>query len=571
MAELRLEPGYQAVVIAMKPLEGTYAANALKWGVSGLNVDECRVETEDDLNGGAYAKTGERRDDGWGFQRAGAGEYEQPTGRFPANLLHDGSSNILKHFPGTGGSSAARFFKACPPDSETTQPPESESPRSTMAELRLQQGDVLERLKAYPDNYFDGCLTDPPYGLSAPPDMAEVLGKWLKFEEYKHSSKGFMGKEWDSFVPGPHVWAELLRVLKPGAHALVFAGTRTQDLMGLSLRLAGFELKDVAMYLYGSGFPKSHNISKAIDKAAGAEREVVGADPQAARRNKATSKFSGCYGEIKDAPTCPITAPATPEAQRFEGYGSALKPAYEPILVAMKPLSGTYAQNALEWGVGGLNVDGSRVGTDDVLSAGSGLLGYGDRADGKNKGQQNPQGRFPANLLLDGSPEVLEHFPQTSSWGDPNKKHVRQSDTNRNAYHLFNPKGQSVGQLYGDSGSAARFFQACPLDGPEPQPRVRYCAKASKRERNAGLEEPNTHPTLKPLSLTEYLARLILPPERDTPRRLINPYSGSGSEAIGAFHADWDEVTSIEREEEYVEIARARVSHHCGLYVDIKD
>ena len=414
-----------------------------------------------------------------------------------------------------------------------------------MAELRLECGDVLECLRSYPDNHFDACLTDPPYG-------------WQ-----------FMDKRWDYDIPSVEVWAELLRVLKPGAYALIACGTRTQHRMVVNVEDAGFTVRDVICWLHGQGFPKSTSVSAQIDKALGAEREVVGSakgavnpkgfkNPGNAEYKRSVQSGGAFQSEYN------VTAPATPEAQKWDGYGTALKPSVEFFTLVQKPLSGTYAQNALEWGVGGLNVDGSRVGTEVRFNgpAKPAKGTFNASFANSHKGEE-VSGRWPANLLLDGSPEVLEHFPQTSSG-------TRKSGTYRGmGYHGADER--EYPNIEGNDGSAARFFKTCPLDGPEPQPRVKYSGKASKRERNAGLEEPNTHPTLKPLSLTEYLARLILPPERDTPRRLINPYSGSGSEAIGAFHADWDEVVSIEREEEYVEIARARVSHHCGLYVDIKD
>lgn len=204
----------------------------------------------------------------------------------------------------------------------------------------LLQGDCRDILKAFPSNHFDSIVTDPPYGLSKQPDMTEVLQHWLAGDDYKSNGRGFMGKTWDSFVPGPSTWSEVLRTMKPGAYAVVFAGSRTQDLMSMSLRLAGFEILDTLFWLYGSGFPKSMDVAKAVDARDGME------------------------------------------AQQWEGWGTALKPAYEPIILARKPLDGTYASNLMQHGCGALNIDGSRNGE-----------------------------RWPANVLHDGClPEPMDRY-----------------------------------------------------------------------------------------------------------------------------------------------------------------
>jgi hypothetical protein len=254
----------------------------------------------------------------------------------------------------------------------------------------LYHGDNMELLRSLPDNSVDAIVTDPPYGLA------------------------FMGKKWDYDVPPVEVWAECLRVLKPGGHMLAFAGTRTQHRMAVRIEDAGFEIRDMIMWVYGSGFPKSHNISKAIDKAAGVEREVVGFDKSKWRDHKnhsgETVGKDFKYYETKAT----ITAPATPEAQQWEGWGSALKPAVEPITVARKPFRGTVAANVLEWGTGGINIDGCRVGTDDNLNGGayaengnrkesqSLIGGSGMNVPGKTVGKPfvQPSGRFPANFIL---------------------------------------------------------------------------------------------------------------------------------------------------------------------------
>jgi DNA modification methylase len=204
-------------------------------------------------------------------------------------------------------------------------------------------GDCIDALREMPDASVDAVVTDPPYGLSqhTAVDTAECLRAWVEGREYRHGKGGFMGRAWDSWVPGPEVWREVLRVLKPGGHACVFAGTRTVDLMGIALRLAGFEIRDSLHWIYGTGFPKSHNIGKAIDKGAGAEREVVGVNPSSRPNSKRRNAggFDGHKGLDESAGVQHITAPATPEAAAWEGWGTALKPSHEPVVWARKPFS----------------------------------------------------------------------------------------------------------------------------------------------------------------------------------------------------------------------------------------
>src|SRR5690606_950459 len=197
-----------------------------------------------------------------------------------------------------------------------------------MSNWTLYEGDCLEVMRQLPDNSVDAVVTDPPYGLSREPDIEEVLRHWLAGDDYEHRGGGFMGKTWDSFVPGPAVWREVFRVLKPGGHILCFAGTRTVDLMGISLRLGGFEIRDCLQWLYGSGFPKSLDVSKAIDKKLGAEREVIGNVTD--RRGDGTVYAIGHSGRLTS------NMPITKEAKQWQGWGTALKPAYEPIVLARK-------------------------------------------------------------------------------------------------------------------------------------------------------------------------------------------------------------------------------------------
>ena len=276
-------------------------------------------------------------------------------------------------------------------------------------------GDCLDVLRELPGNSIDSVVTDPPYGLSKEPNIEEVLTKWMAGEDYTHRGGGFMGKTWDSFVPGPSVWREVYRVLKPGGHALVFAGTRTQDLMTISLRLAGFEIRDCIAYLYFSGFPKSLDVGKAFDKRAGAEREVVGRRTdgrykygfsEKATFNAYAEKVGGRSG-FSHSKSGEITAPATPLAKKWDGWGTALKPAHEPIIVARKPLIGTVAENVERWGTGALNIDGCRIPTEDSLNGGayarnsqkdaSAATSYYLGVTGKEFLQ--PEGRFPANIV----------------------------------------------------------------------------------------------------------------------------------------------------------------------------
>jgi DNA modification methylase len=375
--------------------------------------------------------------------------------------------------------------------------------------VALHHGDCLDVLRTLPDNSVDSVVTDPPYGLA------------------------FMNKKWDYEVPSIEIWAECLRVLKPGGHLLAFAGTRTQHRMAVRIEDAGFEIRDMVAWVYGSGFPKSLDVSKAIDKAAGAERDVVGPNPNS-RPNMVGVKASVLSPRVDS----PITAPATEAAKQWEGWGTALKPALEPITVARKPLVGTVASNVLTYGTGGLNVDGCRVSTTDSYKYPNGpggkSLHYSSEARSAdvrpNPTQMHAEGRWPANLIHDGSEDVLSHL-----------------------------------------GSAARFF---------------YCAKASKKDRDeglddvavtaghdmtdrkegsAGLNNPRTgagrtsgarnhHPTVKPTDLMRYLCRLVTPPGGV----VLDPFMGSGSTGKAAKLEGFSFI-GIEREAEYMEIARKRI------------
>lgn len=319
-------------------------------------------------------------------------------------------------------------------------------------------GDCLERLAELPDGCVDACLTDPPYGLSTEPDIAEVLQHWVAGDAYEHSASGFMGKSWDSFVPGPEYWRAIFRVMKPGAHLLAFCGTRTWDLLSIAIRFAGFENRDTIRvdgppalgWIHGQGFAKGLNVSKALDKAAGAEREVVGHadphDPRTAAARKTT--FSGFSPEhVEDG--VPITAPATDEAKEWDGWATALKPAWEVILIFRKPLVGTVAANVEKHGTGAFNIDASRVrfasAADEAESKAKnrhGDFGSKPRVDNTVYGHDDRQqdnyeadARYPANMLLVHSPECRKVGTRrvktgtTYEPGDKTKEHTVYGNT----------------------------------------------------------------------------------------------------------------------------------------------
>jgi len=418
-------------------------------------------------------------------------------------------------------------------------------------------------------------VTDPPYGLSqhTAADTAECLRAWVEGREYRHGKGGFMGRQWDAWVPGPEVWREVLRVLKPGGHALVFAGTRTVDLMGIALRLSGFEIRDSLHWLYGTGFPKSHNIGKAIDKAAGAEREVVGVNPTW-RPNKQNHEDNGWRGMVPGEAAV-ISAPATPEAAQWEGWGTALKPAHEPIILARKPLDGTVVDNVLRHGVGGLNVGGCRVAHAERQSFTmrsaprySGAVMNAGKAGGRQPLIAGPAaaGRWPPNIILTHAPDCpgdrngagcvdgcavgelgAQSGVRVSTGGD-----TQSSESGVSVGWMSGTRANQGG--VGDIGTAARFF-----------PSFRYCAKASRSEREAGLTPPapgkraNRHPTVKPIEMMRWLVRLVTPPGGT----VLDPFTGSGTTGCAAALEDLAFV-GCELSPEHADLARRRVAHWAG-------
>lgn len=424
----------------------------------------------------------------------------------------------------------------------------------------IYEGDCLNVLKTFPGNSIDSIVTDPPYGLS------------------------FMGKKWDYDVPSQAIWEECLRVLKPGGHLLAFAGTRTQHRMAVRIEDAGFEIRDMIAWVYGSGFPKSLNISKAIDKMAGSERKPIldeeGNQVWTSLKQGKKSMFDG--GKER-----PATYPAT----YWEGWGTALKPALEPITVARKPISEkTIAENVLKWNTGGINIDGCRVEVDvskeprkkweektgkdldykiKKTNTNWGMLP--ERNFGEQISRMPELGRFPANLIHDGSEEVLSGFPETvSKWGKSKEQ------PQGNGFIGFAHNAVQDEQFIGDSGSASRFF---------------YCAKASKSERNEGCEgleekvskvtnmdemertdgtmrelalKRNDHPTVKPIALMEYLVKLVTPKGGI----VLDPFTGSGSTLIAAEKLGFNYI-GIELNPEYIQITNARLAAKTQLRLSI--
>jgi len=518
--------------------------------------------------------------------------------------------------------------------------------------IEFRQGDVIEVLQEYEDESFVACVCDPPYGLN------------------------FMGRTWDHGVPGEAYWLEVLRVLKPGGVLLAFGGPRTFHRLMSAIEDAGFDLCDTLCWLQGQGLPKSTNISKRIDKEAGAERPVVGtwkptgtARPAPGRGH--SGKRAGQGPDPNRVPLgtlLPITAPATPDAHTWDGWGTGLKPSWEPIVLARKPRQDTYAQTAIEHGSGALWIEGTRVGSEERTYHGMSQASKGkgvfrdDNWDAKDI-EVTVRGRWPSNLLLSHSagcaPQTQpcpncggrghirgemppfkasweEWYAKTKDYGGTREEYdklkqggigiiscelcggrgsapvvVRMSTTGKwnrtdgmrpfnnegrpTGYHPWGPKHEDIEQwdcepacpsaMIGDS---AHWFPRLELCGDDFLiERFLFQKKADRAEREAGLHDreptrghaaygdmkgtpehaPNTtgevrnpHPTIKPLAVCRWLARLCRPPEAYLDEaRLLVPFSGTGSEIIGALLAGWRNITGIEISEEYLSLAEARL------------
>lgn len=450
-----------------------------------------------------------------------------------------------------------------------------------MKRVTILQGNNLDRLRELADNSVDSIVTDPPYGLGKEPDPVQLLRAWLDHGYLEIQGKGFNGKAWDAFVPQPELWKEVLRVLKPGGYVVAFFGTRTYDWGVLALRLAGFEIRDQLAWVYGSGFPKNLDVARAIDAAdaPGKQRArqlqftawMRSKGITAAQINQATGTSMGGHyltdkeqpaiatrehlenlrpilGDIPDwvekmadersagsdnlkkrkpvnvrvqdatimqnigtdsTPTWYIeTAAHTDQAKAYEGWGTAIKPAQEPIVLARKPFKGTVAENVLQHGTGAINIDGCRIATAESWSqsgessGGPALNAFGDGLNNKGRSGSDPLGRYPANIIHDGSDQVLRLF-----------------------------------------GEAARFY---------------YCAKASKKDRDEGLQAlriNNAHPTVKPTALMAYLCRLVTPKGGT----ILDPFAGSGTTGKAAVLEGFN-VVLMEREAEYIPLIEARTA-----------
>lgn len=413
-------------------------------------------------------------------------------------------------------------------------------------------GNNLDILPTLAENSIDSIVTDPPYEL------------------------GFMGKKWDSsgIAYSVELWKQCLRVLKPGGHLLSFGGTRTWHRVAVAIEDAGFEVRDSIAWMYGSGFPKSLDISKAINKSAGVEYEAKPASG-VGFMNATDDGYNTTLNQLSQV------GESTPEAQNWEGWGTALKPAFEPIVVARKPLIGTVAANVLTYRTGGLNIDGSRIGTEKTITQprgkreGTNLAGgsFGGASGGYNFSDDfEPrvnQGRWPANVILDPyTAELLDEQSGVSKsvpfQGDGKKHFSRSMSGGAKAFS---------GSTHNDSGGASRFF---------------YVAKASKRDRNEGLEElptkgkvfngqnpqsaglaegsvedkfttqpaQNFHPTVKPTALMRYLVKLVTPPGGT----VLDPFTGSGSTGKAAILEGF-EFVGIELTEDYIPIIKGRLKH----------
>jgi len=407
-------------------------------------------------------------------------------------------------------------------------------------------GDCLIEMAKMSENSIDAIVTDPPYGIN------------------------FMSRDWDHGIPGVHFWQEALRVAKPGAHMLAFGGTRTHHRLMVAIEDAGWEIRDTLMWVYGSGFPKSTNVSKQLDKSVGVESEIVGILPSS--RQKSSNSGFMMAQKLETTPTSDI-------AKQWNGWGSALKPAWEPIIMCRKSLEGTIANNVQKWGTGAINIDGCRVAyqsKSDYETLINNYKGGLERATPETQESWNlhgggwklgkginlpdeTKGRFPANVIHDGSDEVLEHFPDSKGQCGDLIGHNKDRQSPSGCFGKMAPAADHLKR--GDNGSAARFF---------------YCAKASRSERDAGLEDvlgrktpmagrgqgglkckicgkwkvsgspcictnpewetskfespeqKNSHPTVKPIKLLRYLCKLITPPGGT----VLDPFAGSGSTGI---------------------------------------
>lgn len=418
---------------------------------------------------------------------------------------------------------------------------------------KIIHGDCLEKLKELEENSVDSIVTDPPYHLVS---IVKRFGKEnsapAKFGTdgaFSRASKGFMGKDWDGvneegigIAQKVELWKECLRVLKPGGHLLAFSGTRTYHRMASAIEDAGFEVRDMIEWIYGSGFPKSLNIGKAVDKLLGNDREEY-IDEDFIKRNPKDNSDGVFESGLKDGID---GAKRTKGTSEWEGWGTALKPAHEPICMARKPLAEkTVAENCLKWGTGGINIDESRVeaqigdkfGGGGLNSPVNGFMGNTDNTYKKGTGFRDDThlGRFPANLIHDNSEEVRECFPESKSGGAINAPKTSKG--------IWGNADQTEWEGFNDSGNASRFFKS-----------IIYQAKSSKSERTNGGAITNSHPTIKPIALMEYLIKMVTKPGGI----VLDPFAGSGSTLVAAKQNGYQYI-GIEMTEEYIPIINARL------------
>lgn len=436
---------------------------------------------------------------------------------------------------------------------------------------KIIKGNNIEVLKQYPDNYFDSVVTDSPYGLGKEPDANKVLKAWLDhgYYEIEGKSGGFMGKHWDAFVPQPLFWKEVLRVLKPGGHLLSFFSTRTYDWGVMAIRLAGFEIRDTISWHYGSGFPKSMNIAKDLDRR--------GTKPD--------------------------------YAKKWEGWGTALKPATEPIAVCRKPIENglTISQNVEIFNTGAINIDACRVATTEKIEGGAGGLLSHVRDNlqypEQNKYEQNQNGRFPANVILSHHEDCVEENEFNCHPDCPVQLMNEQAPAAGALAPVLKSSGNSgkSNGIYSDYGIKGDNGESFKGDGLAGAARFFYCAKSSPNERNLGCEDlllnkdighnrfdkckncggyllqnkqrpsdctcdnperknnilsGNIHPTVKPIKLMQYLIKLVTPPGGT----LLDPFAGSGTTGCAAELEGFDSVL-IDEDESSVEISKARCKY----------
>ena len=397
-------------------------------------------------------------------------------------------------------------------------------------------GDNIQVLRTLPDNSVDSVVTDPPYGLR------------------------FFGEKWDYDVPSVELWKECYRILKPGGHLLSFGGSKTYHRMAIKVEDAGFEIRDQIMWVYGSGFPKSHNVGLSIDKLLG--------HPDRGHRIATASRThpDGTF-EPNGEKLLPYETKSE-EAKPFEGFGTALKPAHEPIVMARKPFKGSVAKNVLKWNTGGINIDECRIGGDEIITNGYGKNGF---VASENYKPSCHIGRFPANIIFDEEAGMgLDEQSGITSQGHWSKTKTTGFGKFGNGKTIY----KGIGKKDKVKGGASRFF---------------YCAKASKKEREEGLEsfqvkphgigstyagnqnssnisgnperktnpKKNFHPTVKPKALMQYLIRLVTPKNGTT----VDPFFGSGTSGISALREENFKFIGIEKEKEYFDISVERCQY----------